>query len=832
MTCNWAPTTWTVFLVSVAQFVVFPAPSYGQDRQRSASALEEIIVTATRVPTDLQTTPLSVAVLTGEELEHRGIDAGRDLGIMLPNVVLNSGPAGELFAAIHVRGLPGVTTYVDGVWTDNAGILQRSFVELERVEVLRGPQGTLFGRNTNGGAIQIVTRSPADEFGARFDVQLGDFGRRAGSFAIDVPLSERITTKWTAAYDESDGFIESQSADFAFGAQDNSLARADLVWQPHDKLSLRFNANLENRSGSPARVVRISNFANPAFTGVNVLAGNPDLLAQARAVDPSFPDPPFKLAIDRYTAETHQPGFPGGQVGRWETRSDTDVSTEVDQRFAILKLDWQIGERLSLESSTAFVETDLYQLAEYDGSELDSTTDLRRDDAAWSTQEIHLVGEHFNGRLRSLLGLYYHDFEARIRNQGWWFWEFAVPNSGPGLGTFGPAGVDGRPLVNLAARDYVRAWGATVGNSTVATFMPETFLTHDRLSRAADTDRAFFGQLTIAALDKLDVTLGFRFTTDDGRFTEYLPADAFRSPVPGMETPGDAFAVASVISDVDRFDFGTVSTPKLAVSYELTDDLFLYASYAEGFTSSEIRSPPGLPPIVLDPEVIRTRELGVRSTWFDRQLRVNATAFSSRWEGLRVQKLVPNPNDPSQVSTLSIPTDDGVAAGEGLELELAYAPTDRWQLDFALGLLDTEYLDIGIPAANGTGLQPSIPFAYAPEMSYSLGLRHLLPFTRGGSLAFMGAYGWMDEYQRAPANQFQPKNPDGSNKPEPAYGVLNARVVYEPARGRWQVSAFGTNLTDEWYINGGIDVGFHQGYDFATVGRRRELGVGVRFTLD
>jgi iron complex outermembrane receptor protein len=107
-----------------------------------------------------------------------------------------------------------------------------------------------------------------------------------------------------------------------------------------------------------------------------------------------------------------------------------------------------------------------------------------------------------------------------------------------------------------------------------------------------------------------------------------------------------------------------------------------------------------------------------------------------------------------------------------------------------------------------------------------------LPLAQSGSLLFVGNYGWMDEYQRGSGNEQQPKNPDGSDKPEPAYGVLNARVIYEPADGNWQLSVFGTNLTNEWYVNGGIDARGLTGYDFGTIGRPREVGVGLRFVFD
>ena len=449
------------------------------------------------------------------------------------------------------------------------------------------------------------------------------------------------------------------------------------------------------------------------------------------------------------------------------------------------------------------------------------------------TQELHLVGDFFEGRLQSMFGLYYNDNSVWGRPQSWWFWEFAIPNTGPNPGTPGPPGVGGRPLVNLAARNYVRAWGATVGNSAVASFSPQTFVTTDRLLLNEWNDRALFGELTIGLRDKLDLIVGFRFAQADASSTEYLPASAFRPVQPGTEPVGDFFAVAGVIQDTfDQPDFGTISTPKVAVTWRPTDDVFLYASYAEGYTSSAIVNSPFVPdPINLDPEIIETREIGLRSDFLDQRLRFNATLFSSRWDGLRVPKRLDDPNNPGQPLPQGVPTSDGVAATSGLEVELFYVPGERWELDFSLGLLDSEYLDIGDPPANRTGLQPGIPLQYAPEQSFSLGLRYRLPLARGGELLFAGNYGWMAEYQRAGPSEFQTRDADGSNRPEPAYGVFNARVVYESLQ-RWQVSLFGTNLTNEWYVNGGIDTGLFWGYDFGTVGRPREVGVGLRFVFD
>jgi iron complex outermembrane receptor protein len=162
---------------------------------------------------------------------------------------------------------------------------------------------------------------------------------------------------------------------------------------------------------------------------------------------------------------------------------------------------------------------------------------------------------------------------------------------------------------------------------------------------------------------------------------------------------------------------------------------------------------------------------------------------------------------------------------------LRYLPSERWVLDLALATLDAQYLDIGAPPANGTGLQPGIPFQFAPARSYSLSIQHQVPLVRGGRLEFAASYGWRDQYERASASDFQARNPDGSRRLEPSYGLLNGRIAYRPARAQWQLSLFGTNLTNEWYVEGGNDAGLYEGYDSIIIGRPRELGVGFELDL-
>jgi outer membrane receptor protein involved in Fe transport len=329
---SYAKRFFTAFLLTVLH--LWGVSTHGQEAARAG--LEEIIITATRVETNLQETPMSVVAFTGADVELGKIDNGYDLGIMTPNVAINPRGDGDSVAQMTIRGLPGVATYVDGAWFGELGFLQRSFVELERIEILRGPQGTLFGRNSNGGAIQVVTRPPGDVFGMRLEGEIGDFERRTVKVAVDAPISDALKTKWTVAGTQADGMMHSQTAPVTLGGEDNQLLRGDMLWEPTERFSLRFNLNREDREGSAPRVLRIQDLDHVLITTYNALAGNPEYLARARAIDPTFPDPPFELRGDRLTRATHEAGFPGGTLGKWETRTNVEGPTKVDEQYGLL----------------------------------------------------------------------------------------------------------------------------------------------------------------------------------------------------------------------------------------------------------------------------------------------------------------------------------------------------------------------------------------------------------------------------------------------------------------------------------------------------------------
>jgi iron complex outermembrane receptor protein len=847
--------------------------------------LEEIVVTATRRETSLQSTPISIQAFTAEELELGGITNGRDLGIMVPNVVLNPSTGGAQ-ANFYIRGLPGVGLYVDGVWQDGFGFQQTNFLEMERIEVLRGPQGTLFGRNTNGGAVNMTTRRPADEFGARVKFDVGDFNRRDASIAVDLPITDTLKTKFTGASYKNDGFIEGLTVPWNFGAQDDQILRADVLWEPTDTFSLRFTHNDETKRGTDPKVHRMTRYDNSKVLAYNIMLGafQDDANAASQlATGTDWPTPPvgaagqvgarFGAPNSAFTPVTHSSGWDGGcidncsafqtfpssgQVGEFQTRSDSaENGITADLQYTTLTANWDITENLNFEAILSQWDQDQRQVIDFDGTEFVITTDDINERRSNETMEFHLSGSAINDRVTWLVGYYSLTEDIDRRFYRWGMWDTVVPNTGPG-----------DPQLDLALNEYVRdtailldlegITGGTLQTPDVCPGAPGSFpynrcrynwnfyfISDDALTNAYDEDEAWFGEATFGVTDKLDLTVGARLSDKTGGSYSYAPAEAFRTRDPDVRPQGDMYAVGSVILDSPDPSQPTINTYKFAAQYQATNDLMFYASYGEGFTSASSpivtigeaavipsgcseRITPTQVVCQYDPEVIETIELGLRSDWLGGRLRFNATYFESDWNNMRVTLL---PVD-SAGNTQPFPYQSGEGAGtaSGFEFEVVALPTDRLQVNFGLGLIDTNYIQAGF-FDGVTGNYPGAPFAYASDESATLGLQYDIPMSNGGHIMLVGNYGYMGDYSRDAAYQRTDINPDGTPKLEPGYGILNARLVYEPSDRNYSVEIWGKNLTDEFYINGGFDTRDTWGYDFSVIGRSREVGVSLGFTF-
>jgi len=354
-------------------------------------------------------------------------------------------------------------------------------------------------------------------------------------------------------------------------------------------------------------------------------------------------------------------------------------------------------------------------------------------------------------------------------------------------------------------------------------------ITADDLVGNEDEDSAWFGEFTYSITEKLDATVGIRITSDDGRAITYTPTGAFRTSDPKITPTGNSFA-GTVVSVSEDPDLGSITTNKFALTYQHTDDLMVYANWGEGFTSGGITNVNNVGQVRLDPEIVTTWELGLRSDWLNGTLRFNATYFDSDWEGMRVQQLPPDPDNPGSSLPFPYPTSSGKGEASGFEFDVTYMPIDDLILTLNVGLIDTAYIERGV--FDGiNGISPNSPFAYAPDESFSLGAVYDLRMSNGGTLSLSGKYGWMGKYARDSAYQRTRVDANGNIIMEPSYGILNGRITYTPQAGNWDVSVWGNNLTDEQYINGGFDTRNVWGYDFSVIGRSREYGITANMSF-
>jgi iron complex outermembrane receptor protein len=741
-----------------------PLQAQQQPAGANAGGLEEVVVSARRREENVQDVPISIVALSAESLELRGVQQLSDLGLQVPNIVLMGGGAtGETSGNFHMRGIPGIATYVDGVWqSSDAGLMTMNVVEVERVEVLRGPQGTLFGKNSTGGAIQYVTKLPAQEFGAKIELTGGEYDRRDVVASVDVPLSDNLAAKITGAQLYRDGFVTSTTTGRKFGDIDDRLFRGDFLWTPSEDVTFRFIAESSDldRNGSARTLeeIRLTNARPRAYNS----AGYP------------------------FTNLTHVSGFPGGRVGEWETMSDVENDGYVSDLLRVtVDGEVRITDNILFKTITGYREIEDRVYTDWDASEITLIEDDRWRENDQLTQELQ-IQHTINDRISYVAGLYWWNEYSATRTFRWTFTEFRT-------GQLSQAAV-------LAAQP---GFMFTPPNS-------------DNYVGADTSGQAIFGEANFGLTDKLELTLGVRFNDEEIESYNILPTGVQLPALPDTDPVGDVFAGNK--QTVGAADFSS-TTPRVSITYDWLDNLMVYASYAEGFGAGGINVNPVLGVVPYGPEELANYEIGLRSDWLNGNLRLNATAFDSEWEGIQLSQAPPDPNNPGLSIPNPIIVNAAAADASGVEVETQWSIGDAWRVDASVAFLDTAYTNPG----DATQIGLNTPFAYAPERSYAVGAQHTAMLANSGRLVARVDYGWMDDYQRSREIRFQ--------STQEAFGLVSARLMYEPPAQNWRLSVFGTNLGDEKYLNSGMVSGAFS-VDAATVGRPREVGASLQIFFD
>ncbi len=545
-------------------------------------AIEEIVVTAERREANLQDVPISVSAFSARDLESFQVDTLGDLQALVPNLSVHVGDANN--AVVYIRGVgqidsiaffePGVGIYLDDVYLGRAQGAFLDVLDVDRIEVLRGPQGTLYGRNTVGGAVKYISAAPTNELSARFSATVGDYNQADYLASLSGPLmADKLKGRLTAAYLSRDGYSENEFDGQHDGDRKTTFVRGLLDLQATDNLSLQLAADYTesdpDRSRTPAKE-----------TPIDILVVDPYTFGFSISSFPADTDP-FRVNADFNSIE--------------QTKT-----TGVD-----LKIAWDISDALSFKSITSYRELEYGTEIDLDGTPINAFGIFYFNDQDQTTQEFQLAYQ--NERLSAVGGLYYFNEEGTTFDGGV-FSNFLIALSGDS--TF--------------STDSYAAFGQLDYNFT------------DKLTgifglRYTDEEKSYSRRA-----EDFDLTAlaGIMFDPLTGAVSYTNPellnpgsADLALDGGIGVPRPG----ANPVPANFDNLSF------KGGLKYQISDDAQIFGTISEGFKSGGFngRVADGqLDPY--DEETLTSIEIGVKSKWLENRLRVNGAVFHTSYENMQV----------------------------------------------------------------------------------------------------------------------------------------------------------------------------------------------------
>ncbi|MBI3524940.1 MAG: TonB-dependent receptor [Betaproteobacteria bacterium] len=785
----------TAALASLASY------SYAQETQPTATPgqLDVIVVTAQRRQERLQDTPIAISVFDFHDLEQRGANNLVDVARIAPNVSLSTsgGGGGSFNAAAYIRGIgqtdwlittdPGVGVYVDGVFFPRATGALLDLLDVQRVEILRGPQGTLFGRNTIGGAISVVTAQPGKEFESQIEGTLGQYSRRELKAYVDLPASDAVRTRISMAYKKVDGFVNRVLAGDKLGGIDSLVGRVRTIWKLNPAVTLDFSFDATRKRDG----------ASPQYVPFFKTTGNLYPLWRAVVPQPVVNRPPGSdtAAINAFLAAHGNSGAYANPDNPFVSYGTGPNISNLDMAGGATTLTWDVAANLQFKSITAYRGFDAAFGRDADNTPIQySSTDEKVKQRQFS-QEFNLIGNSFDNRLRWVSGLYFFNEHATDTNQvrigsGLYAGLQALPAAVIPLA----AGVTCPPPPGVAAPC---AGGA--GNPINKSFD----LDFDILNRTRTNSYAGFLQATYAVTDQWDAIFGGRYTKDEKKY--YLVHNRINAMVPLIPE-----------TTVSRAD--TDFSPKLGVNFKPDPSTMLYTTLGQGFKSGGFNGRPTTKAAVqsFGPEKVTSLEVGSKSEFLNRHLRLNVALFRNDYRDIQLASLQADPTG----NLILVVENAGKARMNGLEVELQARPSSAWQVDFSAGYLGARFVEVS-PGASVT-LSSKLP--NTPKWTIATGSSYTFPVGDAGSrLTLRG-----DATYRATAYTNVENTPVLAQS---GYTLLSARAILSQSGGRWTTTAYVTNLSNKRYITSGLQALSSLGTTEAVLGRPREIGITLGYTL-
>jgi iron complex outermembrane receptor protein len=772
----------------------FPALAQSADSATAddSGGINEIIVTAQFREENLQDTPIAITAFNAEMLEARSQTSTLDIAGQAPNVTIKQSQTGQGNAAtVSIRGIgqgdssfaiePGVGIYIDDVYY--SGLYGNIFdlLDLDRIEIRRGPQGTLSGKNSIGGSIALFSQRPEGNGEGYVEATGGTYRHAAVRGAIDLAIvPDQLFLRVAGAAKHRDGYVDvldygclfPASGIPAHGGNSNCKlgtqggieefgGRAALRWIASDTLEFNITGDYTISRNEPT--------ATTVHFIDRISGGLPPVSDYGVVFDDRFLSPDNYSNYSTYFDPTDQLQF--------EPKSDTDswgVSGSIDL---------ELTDQLSIKSITAYRTYDSDYVDDNDLSPIGVSQTDNIVTHKQFTQEVRLNANLLDDSLLLTVGGFYLDTSSSLYTRG-----------------------TARPFINFIA------------------FSPTD--THNKSA---------FVHAEYKITDALSVLGGLRYSKEDKTY-----GFNYADPHTG-EVPPPFAAIDGLISEYEgsRWDYRAV------INYRWSPQLMTYAQYSTGYRGGGTNPRPlyGNQVVGFAPEALDAFEVGLKTDLLDRRLRINAALFYNKYSNIQIGTAapffntdLPVQNDPALpfynpdadngpvpgvagTAPASVILNAGKADVKGAEIEIFATPADGFQIDASASYIDFEYTDL-LPQALQSGLDYTKTTPYTPKWKASIGAQYAIPLGNAGSLTPRFDYAYQSSQYDTPTNS--------ALSFIEGYGLLNARLTWENENRDISVSAAVTNLTDEYYVAATFDLSTFSGYGLTVPGLPRMWTLSVR----
>lgn len=775
--------------------------------QGMTHSFEEVIVTAQKREQSIQDVPMSISALSSSDMEGLKLRSSIEIASQVPNMQIST-PYGDGFPIISLRGVSmndfslnqssPVAVYVDEVFKGNPALQGVQLFDLERIEVLRGPQGTLYGKNATGGAVNFVTRKAGADTEKYLSFGLGSYNRREvqGAYQSEI-LEDTLAIRLAGTRTVEDGWMENKvpGIDDA-GAVDEWGSRISLAFTPTESL----HADLRV-SSSRSEPVNYGIIAEAGQFG----AGNGfyelfDALGQAIGGTNGGSDSSYiRHGLDDF-----------------ETESNSDAKRKIGTDSASLTINWDISSVLTLTAISSWDEGTFFVPEDADGSPLRILESDFTSSADQVAQDLRITSA-FEGPFNFISGLYLSNETTNVATTTRLYNDLDVNQDGdlnsfdcldPVMYAFGVGGngntTDNADLLN-GILPSLGLGISGLGDFAILGCQVNNNFEQDRRSRAAYFDG------TYDLSDALTMRFGVRYTDDtsdlndmEARLLDNTGADL--TPYIGMTIP-----TMSTSNDDQEW------SGKIGLDYTTKGDSLIFANYSKGYRSGAYNAQAFLSPSEVNyvaPETLYALEVGFKSTLLDGAAQVSGAAFHYDYDN---QQFLNIDTETLAQSLINIES----STIRGMEIEISAFPTDTLRISGGLGIIDAEVAQGTLSGIELAGKK----LVSAPEVNANFSADYFYAVGDEGTVTFHIDGSYVDDLYFDIFNSESIK--------QDAYWLTNARISYDPGttENDLSISVWAKNLRNERYSNLSLDLQETFGMNYHNIGSPFMMGLEVSWSF-